>query len=385
MKIRYLFSSPNGDISLGPEDLARPFLITPSEAHPFLTLGNYFESIKTFILKDQAKPLISALKERLRKDTSLDDIREVFIRSEKHGVLYHLASVEILVSGQWAKLAVSTAVSKKGKKWLTHEYEILKHLNRSLSLPYLPNIYFKGKIEHQTDNKKHETLTMFLTEWFEDYHEWHLSVDETDKEQKICIWDLQNGNRYASQEEAFEIFSQISKILTLYYDPVNFNQIYPWHHAAGDFVVRTGDGRIDVKLTTARKYESIMAYFSEDTVNPMIAIIYFFLNLTIKIRLDKLDGVGETVWAGNLAVDAATEGFFEALGIMEATGRYNLGQAENLRSLLKSFDEEELERLFQSLYSLYQEDNPSDFSVIQENLKSHIQQLYNVFHPKVSA
>jgi len=380
MKVNYLFSSPNGDISPGPEDLARPFLITPSEAHPFLTLGNYFESIKAFILKDQAKPLISALKERLRKDTNLDDIREILIRSEKHGALYHLASVEILVSGQRIKLTISTSVSKKGEKWLTREYDILRHLNHSLGLPYLPNIYFKGKIEYQVDNRKHETLAMFLAEWFEDYHEWHLSVDETDKEQKICIWDLKNGNRYASKEEAFEIFRQTSKILTLYYDTLNFNQIYPWHHAAGDFIVRTGDGRIDVKLTTARKYESIMPYFSEDAVNPMIAIIYFFLNLTIKIRLDKLDGVGETGWANDFAVDAAAEGFFEALGIMKSAGRYHLGQVEELLSLLKSFNKEEFERLFQSLYSLYQEDDPSDFTVIQANLKTHIRQVYTVLH-----
>ncbi len=63
MEIKYLFSSPEGDISLGPvedpvfggEDLARPFLITPSEHHPFLTLGDYFEAIRAFILKDQGK------------------------------------------------------------------------------------------------------------------------------------------------------------------------------------------------------------------------------------------------------------------------------------------------------------------------------------------
>ena len=142
----------------------------------------------------------------------------------------------------------------------------------------------------------------------------------------------------------------------------------------------TRDGNVDVKLTTARRYESIMASFSEDTVNPMIAIIYFFLNLTVKIRLDRLDGVGETVWAGNFALDAAAEGFFEALGTMAAAGRYHLGQIEDLRSLLKSFDEEELERLFQSLFSLYQEDDPSDLAVIQANLKSHVRQLYIVFH-----
>jgi len=65
MEIKYLFSSQEGDISLGPEDLARPFLITPSEHHPFLTLEDYFNTIREFVLKDQGKRLVYILKERL--------------------------------------------------------------------------------------------------------------------------------------------------------------------------------------------------------------------------------------------------------------------------------------------------------------------------------
>jgi len=378
MNIQYLFSSPDGDIALTPEDLARPFLITPTEAHSFLTLGDYFNSIETFLLKDPAKPLYSILKERFNKQTDINSIQELLIRSEKHGALYHPASIEVMVEGKQLKIAASTAVTEKGKLWLAREYEILKYLNRSYKLPYLPNIYTKGGIECKADDRKHETLVMILAEWFEGYHEWHLSIDETDNTRKISIWDMENGNRYASEREAFEIFRQASKILTLYYDTNSFNQIYPWHHAAGDFIVGIRDGRIDVRLTTARKYESIMGSFSEDTVNPIIAMIYFFLNLTVRMQLDKLDGVGKTVWAGDFTAGAATAGFFEALMTMETEGRYNLGKVEDLLSLLQSFREEELEGLFQSLITLYLEDDPEDVAVIQENLGRHISLLYQV-------
>jgi len=374
MKIQYLFSSPDGDITLTTEDLARPFLITPTESHPFLTLGDYFGSIEAFLLKDPAKPLFSILKERFNKQTDIDSIQEILIRSEKHGALYHPASVEVLVEGKQLKIAVSTAVSERGKLWMAREYEILKHLNRSYKLPYLPKIYTKGDVECRAGKNKHETLVMILAEWFEGYHEWHLSIDEKDNSQKICIWDLENGNRHASEKEAFEIFRQASKILTLYYDTNSFNQIYPWHHAAGDFIVGTRNGSIDVKLTTARRYESIMETFSDDSVNPIIAIIYFFLNLTVRMRLDKRDGVGETVWAGDVSAGAATAGFFEALMIMETEGRYDLGKVEDLLSVLQSFNEEELEGLFQSLITLYQE----DLAVIQENMGRHINLLYQV-------
>lgn len=365
MKIQHLFSSPDGDITLTTEDLTRPFLITPTESHPFLTLGDYFKSIETFIMK-----------EWFNKQTDIDSIREILIRSEKHGALYHPASVEALVEGKQLKMAVSTAVSKKGKEWLAHEYEILTYLNKSYDLPYLPKVYLKGKVECKAGGNKHETLVMILAEWFDGYHEWHLSIDEKDNSQNLCIWDLENGSRYASEKEAFEIFRQASKILTLYYDTSSFRQIYPWHHAAGDFIVGNLNGGTDVRLTTARKYESIMQVFSEGIANPLIAIIYFFLNLTVRMRLDKLDGVGKTVWAGDFSAGAASTGFFEALMIMEADGKYNLGKIEDLLSLLQSFREEELEGLFQSLLILYQEDDQEDVAVILENLGGHINLLY---------
>lgn len=383
MEIKYLFSSPEGDISLEPvedpvfggEDLARPFLLTPSEPHPFLTLGDYFESLKEFILKDHGESLVCVLRELLNREIDLGNIRKMLIRSEKHGALYHLASVEILIDDKRIKLSVSTAVSETGKAWLKDEYEMLISLNASLKLPYLPNVYFKGEVAAPAGKKRTETLAMFLGEWFEDYHEWHLSMDENDGKQKICIWDLRQGHRYASEKESYEIFRQASRILTLYYDTLSYKQIYPWHHAAGDFIVRTRNTKIDVRLTTARKYQSIMDYFSEETVNPMIAVVYFFLNLTVRMRLDKLDGVGKTVWAGDFCVNAITEGFFDAIKVMEAEGGYPLGRAEDLCSLLKSFGEEEIQNLFNPLHNWYQEGDPADFSVIQANLRSHVNLL----------
>ena len=376
MIIEYLFSSPEGDISLGPEDLARPFLITPSEHHPFLTLGDYFNAIREFIFKDQGKRLAYILKERLNREIDPDSIHKILIRSEKHGALYHLASVEIFVDDKEIKFAVSTAVSEKGKGWLTHEYEMLNLLNSSLKLPYLPNVYLEREVKCQAGNRKHETLSMLLSEWFEEYHEWHLSIDENDNNQKLCIWDLRQGHRYASEKESYEIFRQASRILTLYYDTLSYKQIYPWHHAAGDFIVKTRDRSVDVRLTTVREYQSIMNYFSEETANPMIAIVYFFLNLTIRMRLDKLDGVGETVWAGDFSVDAATKGFFEALRLMKGEGRFKFGQIDDLLSLLQSINEDELERLLQPLLDLYEEDDPADLFVILANSKSHVNLLY---------
>ncbi|MBU1904993.1 MAG: hypothetical protein KJ573_15555, partial [Proteobacteria bacterium] len=91
MTIEYLFSAPKEDIPAGLDELSLPFKITPSEQHPFLTLGDYFEAIKRFILIDQGKPLVRILKESFSNRIDFNTIERILIRSEKHGVLYHLA------------------------------------------------------------------------------------------------------------------------------------------------------------------------------------------------------------------------------------------------------------------------------------------------------
>jgi hypothetical protein len=375
MIVQYLFSSPEGDISLIPDALARPFKITPSIDHPFLTLGDYFKALEKFLLKDQSQSLVVLLEDRLDRRIHLDHIDKVFIRSEKHGALYHLGSVEILIDRQRAKYAVNTALSERGKAWLNHEYSLLGYLAETFNLPYLPRVYFKGELEHKAGTKK-ESLSMFLAEWFEDYHEWHLSMDEKDRAQKLRIWDQRCGHRFATEEESYEIYKQASKILTLYYNTQSFRQIYPWHHAAGDFVVRISDGKVDVRLTTARGHDPFMGFVEEEDINPLVALIYFFLNLTIKMRLDRLDGMGEAVWADGYSVRAALEGFLEALHIMEREGRYDLGKLEDLLSVLKSFTHEELHALYHPLLEAYHEEDPGDLLVIEKNLEDHTEQLF---------
>jgi len=377
MITKYIFLSPEGDIPVGPIDLAKPFKITPSEKHPFLTLGDYFKAIKKFILKDKVGYLTALLSDRLDKSISFDRINKLLIRSEKHGALYHLASVEMFVDGQPIKYAVSTAVSDRGKTYLNCEYDALNYLEESFNLPYLPKVYFRGEGWLYAGDRK-ESLAMFLAEWLENYHEWHLSMDEKEKDQKVCIWDQKTGHRFASQKETLEIFRQASKILTLYYDTGDFRQIYPWHHAAGDFVVKTWKGKIDVKLTTARNYEPVMTFLKEEDTNPLVAIIYFFLNLTIKMRLDKIDGLRDVAWAEDFVLPAVMEGFFEGLKTKEQEGSYRLGRIQDLHSLLKSFSWKEIYKLFQPLLEFYREDDPDDFSVIKMNLEGHVRQLHLV-------
>lgn len=202
-------------------------------------------------------------------------------------------------------------------------------------------------------------------------------MDPADGKQKIKIWDLKRGHRYASFTEAFRMIEASSKILALYYDHGDFSRIGAWHHAAGDFIVSIPeDGRLNVKLTTVRKYEPLMASFSEEDTSPMIAMIYFFLDTTIRMRLDRLDGVGETVWLDDFAVTAAVKGFFEGLRERETNGDGVIPvQASDLISLLQSFDGKELKRVFEPLMDHYATQDSDGMAFMSTHVDDHISVL----------
>ncbi|MCK5322622.1 MAG: hypothetical protein KAJ45_00705 [Desulfobulbaceae bacterium] len=357
--------------------MSRPFLVAPSESHPFLTLGDYFKAIREFVFKDGGVPLLLALKARTGKDVDVGSINKIRILSEAHGPFYHLASVEIVTSSETIKLCVSTALTDNGKACLENEFNILGRLNRAHVLPYLPQTYFRGKVECGS-GKMRQTLSMFLGDWFENYYEWHLSEDKGKKVAGIRIWDTGRGNRFASDKECFEIFKQSSKILTLYYDTRDSSRIYPWHHAAGDFIVKTDADTVDIRLTTVRHYGPIMEPPPDNRAAGISAIVHFFLDLTVRMRLDRMNGVEEAAWVDDYSVNAVTEGFFEGLTIMESKGKYQLGAVNDLLDLLKSLDPEEISMFYQPMLGLYRQEDREDYSLIRLHLDKHVETLHRV-------
>ncbi|MBW2207298.1 MAG: hypothetical protein JRG79_10345, partial [Deltaproteobacteria bacterium] len=269
MNIQYLFSSSQGAIPLEPAQLALPFKMTPTREHPFLTLKDYFDALGRFILMDGGEGLLRLLEKELSRTIEADQIKGIRICSEKHGALYHIARVEIGVDKPFYPFSVIAAVSPEARAHLARETEVLKSLQSSFDFDYLPNVFYRGDIAQQTKKEKVE-ISFLLGQWFEDYHEWHLTLDEERRRHRVCIWDQNNGHRFASKHETFEIFRQASRILTLYYDPRTYCQIYPWHHAAGDFVVKSRGEVIDIKLTTARQYAPAVTFPEDGKSDPFI-------------------------------------------------------------------------------------------------------------------
>jgi len=355
-QIQYLVSSPYGDITPDENKLDLPLecdtLKTPYR--------EYFHSIQSFLAREEFQPLLKAASEKLGRTIPLKEVIKIIIRTEKHGLIYHPASIEMILQQEKIKFCLNVAISDSGKAWLQEEISVLQELYATFNLPYLPEVFFGGT---------HNSMFFLLEDWLEGYHEFHITRDE-EGEKRLKLWEFGKGYSYISPEQSFELYKQASKILTLYYDLKDFREIYPWHHAAGDFVVKIDGEKIDVRLSTVRRYEPLLDYTQK--ITPLLALFYFFVNLSIRMRLDRIDGVGEVIWSDDPCIKATITGFFEALKIKEDLDGYP-GLAGEFSGLVKSFRKDELTDTLKPIIDMYQ--GSEDLPVIANNLEEHVEAL----------
>lgn len=163
--IRYLVSSPSGDVPVDEDKLDLPLECDPLKT-PYKV---YFQSIKNLLEQDGFSPLRKAAGEKCGKRVHRDEINEVIIRAEKHGALYHPASVELVLEDHKLKFGLNVAISETGRSWLEKEFTVIRNINAKYKLPYLPEVYSFAE---------RENISFLLEEWFEGYHEFHVSTTD---------------------------------------------------------------------------------------------------------------------------------------------------------------------------------------------------------------
>lgn len=378
MKTAYLAASPDGDIPLGPADLDVPFRISLTQTHPRRTLGDYLDALRDMLLVDGCAPLRQVLEARLGAPVSQDEIQGVRICTEKHGAFYHIASIEAETTAGRVKTAASTAVSGRARARLAREAGILRELRGFLVSPFLPKPILLKEVPWGGDPRE-EPLLVLLTDWFEDFHEWHLSPSSGGKGGVARIWDRERGYRDASPEETVGLFREIARILTLAFDPADFRQVLLWRHAAGDFVVKTaGNGSLQARLTTVRDYGPLPGLSPADGIHPAVAWINFFLDMALRMRLDRVEGVGGTLWAGEFAVRAVCEGFLDGLGDAASAGRpLPFGRAE-FGDLLRSFSRREIHTLHTPVLKRLEEEDAEEARFVRPRVENHMESLYGI-------
>ena len=374
-KVRYLTPSPHGYTSLDESTSETPLRLTRRKSNLYqglsLNYGQYFNGIREVISRKDYQPLLLATTRQLGRKVSVADIEEILIYSEKHGSDYHPARIEVIVDGVHSVFVMNVALTDRGRTWVRREFEVLQHLRSKYHYPFLPHTYFQGEAFCDTGpgGQGTDSFVMFLADWFQGYHEFHLSMDKEHGGQGLILWDTEKRYTWLSRSQVREVYLQAARILTLYYDLETFEQIFPWHHAAGDFVIKAQDESIDVRLITARQYAPMLEPSKGVSVHE--ALFLFLLNLSLRMRLDRLDGVGPVAWADDDCVDATLEGFLAGLRTKEEQGLSKEGFPDLFLQHTRSLTKEALSEAFHALIDAADQRAP-DIPILKRYCQSHI-------------
>jgi hypothetical protein len=105
------------------------------------------------------------------------------------------------------------------------------------------------------------------------------------------------------------------------------------------------------------------------------ALLPFLLNLSLRMRLDRLDGVGSVAWAGHDCVDATLDGVVSGLETKEQQGIAAIGFTDGFLHYVKSLSKKDLSGAFHAIVSAYDQAAP-DMPVIIGHLERHIAELH---------
>lgn len=375
MRTSYFFSSLKGDVPVSEEMMRRPFVFRPLENHPFLSLGDFFRATRNFFWQGDGERILNAINRQKDPDGKMGKIQELIIRYEKYGTLYQILSTEVVAEDSKWKYAVIAALSPEAKETLERECDLLGRLNSRYAYSLIPQIFFKGEVVSGHQDKT-EMIDMALSNWFEDYHEWHFSGDKNNAE-TISIWNMEKGYQSATTDVIQEIIRQASKILTLYYDPISNHQIYPWHHGAGDFVVKVDEEGVDVRLISVRGYDMTISPLKGRITDPLEPILFFFLNMTVRMRIDKSEGMGDSVWAGAIILPAVLSGFLEGLRQKGEEDKTNNRTREKMLRYLRDISRKALYEKLVRQIEMYRRIDPVDFSCMHDHIEAHADELYH--------
>lgn len=374
-EIRLMRSSPGGPVSFDEHGLDAFLPVTrplgASEDQSRITYRTYLEAIRLFILNHWPKILEMVSGDGL----GIVRIQHLDIIAEKHGSDYHPARVRLHAMGKTRSFVVNAAVTDRGKQRLSRDFRLLDLLRDRFERCFVPAVYLLGDVTVHQETVHGMQVKLFLGEWLDGHSEFHVSMDNGSP--ATIVWDMERGYSTFTETDAEEVYRQAAFILTYYYDVDSGEEIFPWHHAAGDFVVSGSGNSLAVRLITVRQYASRWVLSDDSKTDRMQVLLLFLANLTVRMRLDRLDGVGDIVWLGQYCARGTITGFFDALWEKGHEASMDDRALAEFVRFLKGVSLADLAEIFQAVVGSYDEEAP-DVPVILDNLVDHILLVYRL-------
>ena len=321
LPVAFFLATPDEPVEPGDDTWQRPLPLSrrpvpaavAGTAEKAVTYGDYFTAIAGFLEKDHYQGVQSALADEPGPGGDASRVKALAVFLVKHGAFYHPARVVAATGRGPRPFVINVAVSKTGRERIRREFGLLKRLYRKTEHPVLPRVYDLAEMTCPNGQK----LPMFSGQWLEGFCEFHLTGSPPDGLSNVIVWDPDGAPFYLTETQAENAFRQAAAILTSTYNFFTFEQIRAWHHAAGDFILKPLDtDRVDVRLITVRDYAPHIADAEPDPAALVEGLLLFFLNLTIRNRIDRHNGTGALAWADDYALKGTIEGFFSGLDMV---------------------------------------------------------------------
>jgi hypothetical protein len=346
--------------------LERPTGSDDTELSP-ITYEAYTAALKRFVIRQQ-----DYLSQIVAANACNEKVEKIDLIVEKHGPDYHPAHIVI---NKDVHLVLNVAFTERSQTLLKNEFDHFRYIRRKISTDSIPEMYLLDSETLEKPNGNTSRMLIMMGDWLEGFHEFHLSNEAKGRSLRLLLWDMDHGYTFLSESQSEVIWRKAAYILTNFYDAKTFEEIFPWHHASGDFVASPVNEELDLKLITIRQYGPRLEFHEHSPENQVTAMALFLVNLSIQMRLDRLDGVGEIVWAPDCSVEPTLKGFIDALRRKVEDGkcdeRLMNGFSKNLKQLCPS----ELTKIFQAVVESYDSEAP-DIPIINSNLAHHIFSVY---------
>jgi len=338
-----------------------------------VSYGDYFTAVSDYLVQN-GTALLRVAEQALNRRLPPEKLTGIQIHLVKHGAFYHPAMILLSVDGDRLPMVINVAVSEAGRERLPEEAAYLDHLRNSYPDVYIPAVFGTG-VGHTTSG---QSLPMFAGQWLDHYYEVHQSAAEaTGMKQCWSVWDTDQGAWRLTDRQTAQLFHQTAFILTYYFDPHTLCAIRQWHNAAGDFVVRRKGDDIDVRLIAVRSYTPLIRLDDDETIDLetlLETLTLFLMQTAMWLRIDRLDGVDELVWADERVLTPIWNGFVEGLKKMAAMNAFPAEFVSGTAAYLANHSARDLLEIGLQITSRYPADLP-EAALMRDRLPAHAEQL----------
>jgi len=363
-------------------DCAQWLAPLPSSRHAFsqsatnndfniqVTHGDYFCAVHHFLAQDNLALLCGAIGQHMERSISAADLDQVAVYLVKHGAFYHPSYIKVQACGRWWPFVLNVAVSSSGQRLLGREFHNLNRLTRELDVPLWPLVFGQGC--GRTNGGRQ--FPMFLGQWLSGYYEFHLTAGPDQDHPQVVLWDVDQGRRLLKDWQVQDLLQQAAYILAYAYNPLTFEAILNWHHAAGDFVVNPDEDGLGVRLITVRKYAPTILLANPDVAELLEALLIYLVDISLRLRLDRLDGTNQIACHPPEVIPAICQGFLQGLHVAAALRGLPEDFALTVKEFFALHGSPELMPIARSVVMKYAPDT-DERPLLQATVEGHVSEL----------